>query len=82
MFPRIKNNGKKYKYLVISESIRKKGKSMTKDIVSLGNISRFSNQDIENIIDGLVKIFKLEKYALSDEVEILESLEYGSIIFW
>jgi len=34
------------------------------------------------LIDGFIKIFKVEKYALSEDVEILESLEYGSIIFW
>jgi transposase len=34
------------------------------------------------LIDGFIKIFKVEKYALSEDVEILESLEYGSIILW
>jgi hypothetical protein len=85
MFPRITNSTKKnktYKYLVISESIRKNGQSTTRDIASLGNVERFKNYDIEHIIDGLIKIFKLEKYALSDEVEMIESLEHGSIIFW
>ncbi|MBW2742630.1 MAG: IS1634 family transposase [Deltaproteobacteria bacterium] len=48
----------------------------------MGNIKRFSNKDIDSLIDGLIKIFKVEKYALSEDVEILESLEYGSIILW
>ena len=85
MFPRIVTSRKKndtYKYLVISESIRKNGKSTTRDIASFGNIARFTKHDIEAIIDGLIKIFKLEKYSLSKEVEIVESLEYGSVIFW
>lgn len=85
MFPRIidhKRKDKNYKYLVISKSIRKNGKSTTKDIANLGNIENFTDKDIENIIDGLIKIFKLEKYALSDEVEIFETLEYGNIILW
>lgn len=85
MFPRIVTSRKKnstYKYLVISESIRKKGKSTTRDIASFGNIARFAKHDVEAIIDGLIKIFKLEKYSLSKEVEIVESLEYGSVIFW
>lgn len=85
MFPRIVTSRKKndtYKYLVISESIRKNGKSTTRDIASFGNIARFEKHDIEAIIDGLIKIFKLEKYSLSKEVEIVESLEYGSVIFW
>lgn len=85
MFPRIVTSRKKngtYKYLVISESIRKNGKSTTRDIASFGNIARFAKHDVEAIIDGLIKIFKLEKYSLSKEVEIVESLEYGSVIFW
>jgi transposase len=85
MFPRIANYTKKnksYEYLVISESIRKKGKSTIVNIASLGNIKRFKNVDIEAIIDGLIKIFQLEKYSLSEMVEIIESLEHGSIIFW
>jgi transposase len=85
MFPRIsisQKNNKVYQYLVISESIRKNGKSTTRNIANLGNIKRFSQQNIESLIDGLIKIFKVDKYALCDEVEILESLEHGSIIFW
>ncbi len=86
MFPRITKstkNGKSYEYLVLSESIRKKGKgSTTQNIANLGNIKNFSNQDISNLIDGFIKIFKLEDFCLSDDVEILESLEHGSVIFW
>ena len=66
----------------ISESIWKHGKSTTKNIANLGNIERFSGQDIEHLIDGLIKIFSLDKYVLRDDVEIIESLEHGSIIFW
>jgi len=86
MFPRISKTNKKsgtYEYLVISESIRVKGKgSTTRNIANLGNIKRFSDKDIDSLIDGLIKIFKVEKYALSEEVEMVESLEHGSIILW
>jgi len=86
MFPRISRSTKKsvtYEYLVISESIRIKGKgSTTRDIANLGNIKKISSSDIEKIIDGFIRIFKLEKYALTDDVKIIESLEHGSIIFW
>lgn len=86
MFPRVSKSTKNkrvYEYLVISESIHTKGKgSTTRDIAKLGNIKNFKRQDIENILDGLIKIFNIEKYALSNEIEIVESLEYGSIIFW
>ena len=86
MFPRIVKSKKKsatYEYLVISESVRVKGKgSTTKNIANLGNISRFDSQSVNNLIDGLIKLFNVEKYGLSKEVEIVESLEHGSIIFW
>ena len=86
MFPRISKstkNGKSYEYLVISESIHVTGKgSTTRNIATLGNIKRFSRQDVANLIDGFVRIFRLEKYCLSEDVQILESLEHGSIIFW
>jgi transposase len=86
MFPRISKstkNGRSYEYLVISESIHVTGKgSTTRNIATLGNIKRFSRQDVANLIDGFVRIFKLEKYCLSEDVQILESLEHGSIIFW
>ena len=86
MFPRISRstkNGSAYEYLVVSESIHVKGKgSTTRNIANLGNVKKFSNRDIENLIDGLIKIFKLENYCLSEDVEVVESLEHGSIIFW
>jgi len=86
MFPRISKstkNGRTYEYLVISESVHIKGKgSTTRNTANLGNIKRFSCKDISNLIDGLIKIFKLETHCLSEDVQILESLEHGSIIFW
>lgn len=86
MFPRISKstkNGRSYEYLVISESVHVKGKgSTTRNVANLGNIKRFSNQDITNLIDGFIRIFKMENYCLSEDMEILESLEHGSIIFW
>ena len=86
MFLRIVKSKKKsgaYEYLVISESVHITGKgSTTRNIANLGNIKRFGDKDINSLIDGLIKIFKVEKYALSEDVEILESLEYGSIILW
>ena len=86
MFPRItrsNKNGHQYEYLVISESIHVKGKgSTTKNVANLGNIKKFKTKDVNNLIDGLIKIFSLEKYSLSEGTEVIESLEHGSIIFW
>jgi transposase len=86
VFPRIAKSKKKsgeYEYLVISESIHVKGKgSTTKNIANLGNVGKFTKNDIESLIDGLIRLFKVDKYGLADEVEIIESLEHGNIIFW
>jgi transposase len=86
MFPRISKstkNGRSYEYLVISESIHVTGKgSTTRNIANLGNIKRFNHQDVANLVDGFIRIFKLENYCLSEDVQLLESLEHGSIIFW
>jgi transposase len=86
MFPRIVTSHKKsgaYRYLVLSESIHIKGKgSTTRNIANLGNLTRFNQRDIENLIDGLIKLFQVDKYAVADQVEVIECLEHGSIIFW
>ena len=86
MFPRISKstkNGKSYDYLVISESVHVKGKgSTTRNIATLGNVKRFGPQDVANLIDGFIRIFQLENYCLSEDVQMLESLEHGNIIFW
>jgi transposase len=85
MFPRIvkvRKNNKSYQYLVISESVRLNGKSTTRNIANLGNVERIPADQIAHLIDGLIRLFELETHALSEGIEILESLEYGSIIFW
>jgi hypothetical protein len=86
MFPRIQETTKKgitYEYLVISESIRTKGKgSTTKNLANLGNIKSFNTNYIQSLIDGFIKIFQLEQYDSTEDIEIIESLKFGSIIFW
>ncbi|MEJ2448732.1 MAG: IS1634 family transposase [Anaerolineales bacterium] len=85
MFPRIvkvRKKNKSYQYLVISESVRRNGKSTTRNIANLGNVERIPANQIAQLIDGLIRLFELETHALSEGIEILESLEYGSIIFW
>ena len=85
MFPRIvkvRKKNKSYQYLVISESVRLNGKSTTRNIANLGNVERIPADQIAHLIDGLIRLFELETHALSEGIEILESLEYGSIIFW
>jgi len=86
MFPRIvtvRKPNKNYQYLVISESVRIKGKgSTTRNIANLGNIEKFQTQDIASLIDGFIRLFELDQYALTEDVEILESLEHGSILLW
>ena len=86
MFPRIKKCKRKsrtYEYLVLSQSIRTAdGQSTTKDVANLGNVAAYDKNTVQNVIDGLICLFDIQKYGLSDQVEILESLEYGSIILW
>jgi len=86
MFLRIAKSNKKsgtYEYLVISESVYVKGKgSITKNVANLGNIKKFKSENVEGLIDDLIRLFNVEKYALSEQVENLDSLEHGSIIFW
>ena len=86
MFPRImtvRKPQKTYQYLVISESVRIKGKgSTTRNIANLGNIEKFHSQDIANLIDGFIRLFELDHYALTEDIEILESLEHGTILLW
>ena len=75
MFPRIKTvKGDKeqaYEYLVISESEWQKGKgSVIKDVAKLGNVKKFSKHNIEQLISGLIRLFDIEKFGLSGDVEI------------
>ncbi len=50
--------------------------------LTLGNIEKFQSQDIASLIDGLIRLFELDRYALSEDIEILESLEHGTIVLW
>jgi hypothetical protein len=86
VFPRIKSiksSKKSYDYLVISESIRDaNGRSTTKGLANLGNVANFNDKDVSNLVDGLIRLFTLDEYARADDVEILGSLEHGSILLW
>lgn len=86
MFPRIvtvRRKDKTYQYLVISESVRIKGKgSTTRNVANLGNIERFQGNNVTSLIDGLIRLFQVDQYALTEDVEILESLEHGNILLW
>jgi len=86
MFPRVKRITTKsgtYEYLVLSESVRgKNGKSTTKDLVKLGNLKNFDRKTVEGLVEGLIRLFDIEAYGRTDDVEILESLEHGSILLW
>ena len=80
MFPRIVKSDKKsglYEYLVISESVRKKGKgSTTANIANLGNIAKFDKRSVKNLINGLIRLFKVDGYAAADGVEIIEATTF------
>ena len=76
MFPRIKKSARKsgvYEYLVISESVRDgTGRSTTRDIARLGNVARFDQRSVKGLIDGLIRLFEVDEYGLTDQVDILE----------
>jgi transposase len=86
MFPRIKRintQSGNYEYLVLSESVRgDNGKSTTRDVAKLGNLKNFDQKTVEDLVDGLIRLFDIETYGRTDDVEILESLEHGSILLW
>jgi transposase len=86
MFPRIKKSTTRsgtYQYLVISESIRDaQGRSTTIDIARLGNVTSFDRQTVSSLIAGLIRLFEIEEYGLTDQVEVLSCLEHGSIVLW
>lgn len=87
MFPRIvktrKKSGAEYEYLVISESVRDaKGRSTTRNVAKLGNVSKFDRKNLKSLIDGLIRIFNVDEYALADGVEILRSYDHGDILLW
>lgn len=86
MYPRIKsiNTSKRsYQYLVISESVRDgNGRSTTKELANLGNVEKLGDSEVSNLVDGLIRLFNLDQYALAEDVEILQSLEHGSILLW
>jgi transposase len=56
--------------------------STTRNIANLGNIEKFQSQDVTSLIDGFIRLFELDHYALTEDIEILESLEHGTILLW
>ena len=86
MFARILKSRKKYgtyEYLVISESVRSgNGKSTTRNIANLGNINNFSKSKVKELIKGLARIFEIDDYSDTKNVNVTEVLEYGSILVW
>ncbi|MCF6177658.1 MAG: IS1634 family transposase [Victivallaceae bacterium] len=86
MFPRIKSykaNGKDYEYLVISESCRNKnGTSTTRDMATIGNTKKIGKAEVEKLINGLARLFKIDTCKTANDIKVLESLEHGSIILW
>ena len=45
-------------------------------------MKNFDAKTVENLIDGLIRLFNVESHARTDDVEILESLEHGSVLLW
>jgi hypothetical protein len=86
MFVRIaekKANNKVYRSLHIVQAYRAKGKPRQRIIANFGNIERFKERDIDNIVDGLCKAFgrpPLSGGAVPLGVDnITQALDYGHL---
>ena len=63
MFPRIsetRSKGKLYRYVKIVENYWHKGQSKQKIVANLGNLEKFKNKELENLIKGLCRICERE----------------------
>ena len=66
-----KYKGKTYRSLKLVRSYREKGKIKKEIIVNFGNMERFSDDDIDKIIEGLSKVFNKPKPCGKD-IEFLD----------
>jgi transposase len=80
MFPRVtkaKIGGKEYRHLKIIRTYRDKGKVKQQVVASLGSLDEMSTGDIDNIINGLCRIF--ERPLPGGDPLFEEALSYGDV---
>jgi len=80
MFARVmtvKRNGRTYRYLAIVESYREGGKKKQRQVGTLGNIDRYSPEQIRNLIEKLQGFLSEGPLGTVKDLETHEVREYG-----
>ncbi|WP_232070086.1 hypothetical protein [Kyrpidia spormannii] len=72
-----KPDGKTYKYLHIVESYREGGTVKKRRVASLGNISQYSEREIEQIIRTLESLLQHRTTGSIDDLETHRVLQFG-----
>ena len=71
-----KSGGKSYRHLKLVQAYRDGRKVKQKIIANLGNLEKFSQQDIDNIFNGLCRAFER---PLPGETEYINAPSYGDV---
>ena len=82
MFPRIsetKAKGKLYRYVKIVENYWYKGQSRQRVVANLGNLEKFKNKELENLIKGLARICEREDLNV-ENLKTKKSPRYADIL--
>ena len=82
MFPRIsetRSKGKLYRYVKIVENYWHKGQSKQKIVANLGNLEKFKNKELENLIKGLCRICEREDLNV-ENLKTKEAPRYADIL--
>jgi len=82
MFPRVvstKKNGEEYKYLYLIESYRENGQVRQRVVGNLGNVNRYSEQEVRRIIQKLSE-FLSEPLGSAEDIKNLGVRHYGDVL--
>jgi transposase len=80
LFPRIitvKRGGHTYRYLVLVESYREKGKVKQRQVGHLGNIDQYSQEEILRLINKLREFLKEEELGTVKDLQTFGTKHYG-----
>ncbi|MDK2924715.1 MAG: hypothetical protein PWQ41_489 [Bacillota bacterium] len=80
MFPRVittRRNGQTYRYLAIIESYREGGKNKQRQIGNLGNIDRYSEEEIKRLINKLREFLHDDPYGTAEDITTYGTKHYG-----
>ncbi|NSW83678.1 MAG: IS1634 family transposase [Syntrophothermus sp.] len=80
MFPRVittKRNGQIYRYLAIIESYREDGKNKQRQVGHVGNIDRYSEEEIKRLINKLREFLHDDPYGTAEDITTYGTKHYG-----